>query len=186
MEQSSPGSRPAHGSREGLLQDSLAPAGHLAQAISEHLACATGGSGRPTTPADVSPQDYGPLGAPLPSSESAHETLNHPAAADSPAVDDHAPVAHQDSHPADQGVEATWQPADGALVELDSDEHASTSQTLLHQRPLMETPSSKRHKVTEAASEADTSSSELNPADFGLSSTPVWQRSPAGSLLKDV
>ncbi len=167
--------------------------GHLSQAISEHLACATGGSGRPSSAADVSPQDHGPAGVSPDTSrdhsqsaaehDSTHRNLHEHRDG---AV--HAP-SHQGATPgSSQGdvsglndvagesvrtaIAAT--PEENAPVShLRAEQLGETSQ--VHQKPAMEGPSSKRLKTAESASEAATSSSELNPADFGLASVPVWQ-----------
>ncbi|KAK9843301.1 hypothetical protein WJX74_010063 [Apatococcus lobatus] len=173
MQQLHPGSSPSHDSDDGLLHGGSVPVGHLSQAISEHLACATGGSGRPTTPADVSPQDFISLEG------RADARSGHPAAAHGPPPDDHALTQPNISHSARRAVEVASQQIEESSCATHLAEDGSTLEQALHRRPPMETPSGKRHKVGEAASEADTSSSELNPADFGLSTIPVWQRSPS-------
>lgn len=175
LQQPSPTSQPTNDFPGASQPGSTGQVGHLSQAISEHLACATGGSGQATTPADVSPQDFkfSNMEASSVTSEDAHAALGRSSA-----------MQQHDSSPARVTSEAFQQHADEGLLHPvpaadQSTGHADLGQQV-HQRPVMETPSSKRHKAAEPSLGADTSSSELNLADFGLSSTPVWQGTPDG------
>ena len=192
----------AHGEESVLHERASAGSqhspGHLSQAISEHLACATGGSGHPTSAADVSPQDHHPLASSLTPSQELNDpqTAERPVHRDTPrdAVDmsslSMAMTGSSQSEATGKTSASAAMPSQKmspAAVSLDSaaesqpepDQAKGTSQ--LHQKPAMEGPNSKRLKREESASEAGTSSSELNPADFGLASSPVWQHTSQAS-----
>ena len=165
--------------------DSQRSGGHLSQAISEHLACATGGAGRSTSAADASSEQH---------SANSH-VHNSPADASTMTQSPHAAPAYANSGASSSNASAEVQersmnphaaPEDEAAAE-----HLGASEVpaapslfqppLVHQKPSMDAPSRKRLKCAESASES--SSSDLNPTDFGLASVPVWQSVPRASGL---